>query len=163
MEIDLDKHFRDGSKARKVAEMLLTGEPYTRQELSDGARGVAVTTVNRVAEVLEENGCTVTRSTAPDGKQAVFRVVAVDQPKRIKYPSLADEARVVRAEMIGDDIVVDVVTTDKSKFRGRLASLKSQPALGKAMKVRGVHMRDDDRAVIEFEDGTALDAVQYLE
>lgn len=143
--INLDRHFRPDSKARVIAERLLSGEPQTRQELVDGL-DVSVTTVNRVAEVLSEAGASVIRQVAPDGRQAEFRVVSVGEPKHAnQYPGLQDQAKFVGAEIVGSTLIVEF-TTDKSRFRGTLKQLSRMPPLGKTAIIRSISLEDSGLA-----------------
>jgi biotin operon repressor len=82
-EIDLDSLFRRSSKARVVAERLLTGRQQTREELVDGL-ALSMTTVPRVVEALENAGVRIERTT-DRSRKAAFRVLSaggasVDDP-----------------------------------------------------------------------------------
>ncbi len=145
-DIDLDKHFRRDSKARKVAEALLTGKPMTRQELSSRAGGVAITTINRVVEVLEECGATIVRSIAEDGRQARFTFTQMGKPRsKNTYPSLQQEAQIIRAEWVGGNVMIDFIAGN-SRYRGLLATLTRTPPLGKKATVTGVQLQAEGQA-----------------
>lgn len=150
--IDLDKHFRRDSAARKVAERLLTGEPQTRQQLTEGLT-VSITTVNRVVEVLEQAGAKIVRQL--DGRQAEFRMVSVGKPKRAnEYPALNQEVRFIGAELVGDAVLASFETDSGARFRGVLKSLSKVPPLGRPATVTGVAMKDQGLAnVVVLTDG----------
>lgn len=71
--VDLDTLFRKQSKARVVAERLLTGTPMTRAQLAEGL-DLSLTTVPRVVDSLTEAGVRVERTTDRT-RQAIYRVV----------------------------------------------------------------------------------------
>lgn len=149
-EINLDKHFRPDSSARRVAEKLLSGQPYTRQELVEDTH-VSITSVNRVLEVLTTAGATFTRDIAEDGRQARFRLVSIGDPRLEKaYPTVSDEAKIVRAEIHGGDTMVDFVIGDV-RFRGALQNLSKQPPLGKLARVTGVSLDKTGAAVVALD------------
>lgn len=149
--INLDDHFRADSSARVVAERLLTGRPQTRQELVEGL-GISVTTVNRVVELLAEAGATVVRETAPDGRQAQFRVVDVRSPRNAtRFPGLGDELTITGAFRIGDSTMIDL-EGDGSRYRGELKSLMRMVPLGRIVTVRGIRAAGDGLADMEFAD-----------
>lgn len=137
MDIDLNKYFRAASKSRSVAELLLSGEPRSRQELAQEA-DVAVTNINRVIAVLEEAGATFDRSVADDGHQAVFRLKAIGAPKRKQTaPPVGSEATIVGATQNGDDVLVDFVT-EGQRWRGKLMTPSRVVPFGKKGQVRSV-------------------------
>lgn len=156
--VDLDKNFRQGSAARKVAELLLTGKAASRTELADAAtvsygrkaRPVSVTTVNRVLEVLEREGCTIRRSVGDDGRQAVFQVVHQGKRKVAReFPPIGAKAQIVRIELVGEGVMIDfgveatqVKRGGQLRFRGVLDGVKA-PSLGEAMTVRSVVLEDE--------------------
>jgi biotin operon repressor len=70
-ERKLDKVFRPGSSARKVAEMLLDGMPHSRAELAETV-GVSPTTVPRVVNALRDEGVPIEATL--DGRSAVYKV-----------------------------------------------------------------------------------------
>lgn len=71
--VNLDAIFRKSSKARIVAERLLTGKSQTRADLVEGL-DLSMTTVPRVVEALEAAGVQVERKTDRT-RQAVYRVL----------------------------------------------------------------------------------------
>lgn len=73
-EFDLNSLFRRNSKARVVAERLLSGEEMSRVELAKGLN-LSVTTVPRVVKALEDVGFRISRDTDPHTRHARFRVV----------------------------------------------------------------------------------------
>lgn len=155
--IDLDSHFRSDSKARVIAERMLTGAPQTRQQLTEGL-DVSVTTVNRVAQVLEEAGAKVIRDIADDGRQAEFRVISIGEAKKVNaYPQLQDEARFVGAELVGDSLIVEFQTS-KSRFRGTMKTLSKVPPLGRSAVVRSISLEDSGLAdvVLQTSDAKTL-------
>lgn len=74
--VQLDTLFRKNSKARTVAERLLSGKQMTRQELVEGL-SLSQTTVPRVVDQLESIGVKVARDTDPHTRHASYRVVQV--------------------------------------------------------------------------------------
>lgn len=74
--VELDSLFRRNSKARTVAERLLSGKQMTRQELVEGL-SLSQTTVPRVIDQLESVGVKVARDTDPHTRHASYRVVDV--------------------------------------------------------------------------------------
>lgn len=154
--IDLDLLFRSGSKARKVAEALLGGGAYQRQELSDEYH-VTVTTVNRVVEALEGAGAVVHRDT--DGKRAVFEVVSIGpKPTERPYPSLGASARIIAASMLGSNVQIDFVADDQ-RYRGTVLNLlKGGAPVGLLTKVTSVNLEDDQTAKVTLSlDGTTIE------
>lgn len=154
--IDLDAHFRKGSAARTVAERLLTGKQFTRQELVRDM-DVSVTTVNRVVDVLEEQGAVIERWTADDGRQTVFRLARTGRPKRqVEYPALNAPALLVRAELIGESVVIDF-QTGRSTYRGALDPGVTLPRLGESATVVGVAAQDGQPEVtLRGDDGSPV-------
>lgn len=137
MEIDLNKYFRATSKSRQVAELLLSGEPWSRQDIADEAK-VAVTNINRVIGVLEEAGAKFDRQVGDDGHKAVFRLVAIGEPTRKHLaPPVGADARIVGAQQNGDDVLVDF-ETDGVRWRGKLMTPNTTVPFGKRGTVRGV-------------------------
>ena len=150
MDIDLDKHFRADSEARKVAQKLLTGKAHTRQQLVANTN-LSVTTVNRVVEVLTEAGAVIVRDIAEDGRQARFRLTSIGDPKKAKaYPTIQDKAKIVRAEILGDDTMVDF-TIESVRYRGALQGLSRQAPLGKVAKIMGVSLDSAGAAVVALD------------
>lgn len=150
--LDLDELFRPDSAARKVAESLLTGGEISRQELSTQHK-VAVTTVNRVVAALEEAGATIKRDTK--GRHATFQVVSVGPPPvRNPYPMLGAKARLVRADVLGENVVVDFVVDD-SRYRGTLATVvKGQVPVGLSGTITSVNLESDHTATVKIETET---------
>lgn len=74
--VELDNLFRKNSKARTVAERLLSGKQMTRQELVEGL-SLSQTTVPRVIDQLESVGVKISRDTDPHTRHASYRVVDV--------------------------------------------------------------------------------------
>lgn len=137
MEIDLDKYFRATSKSRLVAELLLSGEPRSRQDLAQEA-DVAVTNINRVIAVLEEAGASFERAVGDDGHQAVFRLQRIGDPKRKHLaPPVGADARIVGASQVGDEVMVDF-ETEGTRWRGKLMTPSRVVPFGKKGKVRAV-------------------------
>jgi biotin operon repressor len=137
--INLDRYFRKDSSARKIAERFMTGEPVNRQAIAQEL-DVAVTSINRVVAALEEAG--VKFSHDVEGRQAVFKMVSIGDPKQRKpYPGVGTDAQIVGLEMIGDALIVEF-TADGARFRGRSLSVQ-QPTLGKG-EVTGVNKEDGD-------------------
>ena len=133
-----EQRFRPGSQARRVALALLTGDPYTRQQLSDAAGGVSLPSVNRVVGMLEEAGARVERTLDRGGRQTVFRITGWGSPKDNPFPRLSASARIVAAEIAEQAVMVDFTTEDGARFRGRLrGDLASRVPLGEqALVVR---------------------------
>lgn len=74
-EVDLDKIFRKGSKARVVAEMLLDGKAHSRQDLATKA-DVSATTIPRVIDLLRTKaGVRLETMVGETGRDSVYRVV----------------------------------------------------------------------------------------
>jgi hypothetical protein len=71
--VNLDAIFRKQSKARTVAERLLTGKSQTRADLVKDL-DLSMTTVPRVVEALEAAGVRIERKTDRT-RQAVYRVI----------------------------------------------------------------------------------------
>ncbi len=150
MDIDLDKHFRRDSEARKIATKLLSGKAYTRQQLVAGTR-LSVTSVNRVVEVLTEAGASFSRDIAEDGRQARFRLVSIGDPKNAKpYPTVQDRAKIVRAEILGHETMVDFMV-GAVRYRGALQGLSKQAPLGKIAKIMGVSLDNAGAAVVALD------------
>lgn len=113
--IDLDRTFRADSRARRVAERLLSGQSLTRQELASEA-GVPRSAVNRVVEQLQALGAVVERDIV--NREATFRVVgSVPAHERIRLPELDSEGQLVADELVGP---VHMVTAQvgRRRFRG---------------------------------------------
>ncbi len=145
MKIDLDKHFRPDSKAREVAEILLSGEPRLRQEIALDA-DVAVTNVNRVISVLEGAGASFIRTIADDGHQVVIRLSAIgDPPRKNVAPTVSSEARIVGASQQGDDVIIEF-ESEGVRWRGKMM----KPAGSVPFLKRGV---------VRSVEGTSLDAL----
>lgn len=146
--IELDDLFRPDSKARRVAEALLTGGELSRQDLSNEF-SVAVITINRVVGALEGKGATVRRGL--DGKQPTFQVVSIGPPPvENPYPKLGADAKIIRAEMLGNDVVVDFVV-DTARYRGTLAHLLKGPMpLGLTATVVSVNLESDSTATVKL-------------
>lgn len=70
--VNLDTMFRQ-SKAKRVAELLLSGQSYTRQELAAEA-DVSPTTIPRVVNALEETGIAIDRSKDANGRSVIYKV-----------------------------------------------------------------------------------------
>lgn len=114
-QIDLDKSFRRGSRAYQVAERLMTGQPVERQQLVSEL-GVALTTVNRVVDVLREQGATIDRTS--NGRRAIFQVVAADPNARhVRLPELDAEAQLISDVLLGDAHVV-TLRAGRDQYRG---------------------------------------------
>jgi hypothetical protein len=147
--IDLDQLFRADSKARKVAERLLTGGEVSRQDLSAEFK-VAVTTINRVVEALEGAGATVRRDL--NGRRATFQVTAIGPPRKERpYPMLGSKANIMRAEMIGTEVVVDFVS-EGFRYRGTVTHLrKGAMPLGLNATVVSVNLESDETATVTLE------------
>jgi len=160
VEIDLNKYFRATSKSRRVAELLLSGEPRSRQELSDAA-DVAVTNVNRVVAVLEEAGAKFERQVGDDGHQAIFRLVSIGEPKRFKAPQVGADAKVVGAMQVGDDIMVDF-ECEKTRWRGKLMTPASTVPFGKSGVVRAVETEGADTLMARLEVGGRVLPLGFL-
>lgn len=147
-QINLDSRFRRDSAARRVAERLLTGRPASREELV-ADDGVSVTTVNRVVEILEEEGARIIREV--NERQAVFQVVEVREPrKRLAFPELDAEGVIVKDELVGGDHVVEFSSDDK-RFRGVFeagAGAMRLPPVGTTVLVDGVLRGERDSAVV---------------
>jgi biotin operon repressor len=76
--VELDSLFRKNSKARTVAERLLSGKQMTRQELVEGL-SLSQTTVPRVIDQLESVGVKVARDTDPHTRHASYQVVEMNR------------------------------------------------------------------------------------
>lgn len=155
-EIKLDKLFRRDSAARVIAEMLLTGKPHSRQELSEKS-GSAVTQVNRVVKVLESEGVRIERTIGDDGHQAIFRVAGVGAKKvTAPTPSVRAEVVVAGVNMVGENLMVDIMT-EGARFRGQLVNLSRQVPVTKRGKVTAVEALDDNSAAVKIDiDGKPL-------
>jgi predicted ArsR family transcriptional regulator len=148
--VNLDALFRPDSSARKIADRLMTGKPQTRYELVDGL-GTSVTTVNRVIAQLEKAGAIITREIGSDGRQAVFRLVEVTNPKVGRpYLHIGDQVRVVAARISGDDMLIDT-TVDKYTYRGVLRGVVSNVNIGGYATVQAVERVDDTLSNVRFE------------
>lgn len=146
MDINLDELFREDSAARRVAERLLTGRPMTRQELAE-PDGIAVSSVNRVVERLEEAGAVILRDV--DNRQAVFQVVEIRSPRRRNQaPQLDEEGKIISDQLVGDDRVIEV-RVEKKRYRGINHGLANPPSVGTEIIVEGV-ARDGDETTVTF-------------
>ncbi len=116
----LDRRFKPGSGARLVAEALLAGGPQNRHELHLRF-GVPQPTVNRVVDMLTEEGCHFHRSM--DGRQSVFTLTSIGTPPHpAPYPALKATAQMVGANMVDSSYVLDFVI-GKFRYRGTLKHL----------------------------------------
>jgi hypothetical protein len=130
----------------------MTGVPLTRNELAAGTlkeRGVrkpqpvSVTTVNRVVQVLEQEGCVISRDR--EGREVVFQLRHVGTPKRaVSFPNLAEQATFTRIELVGSQFVVDFAV-GKRHFRGISDNLTAPP-IGKAATVKAIELHDNNTA-----------------
>lgn len=146
-EVDLSR-FRQGSEARRVAERLLTGRRMTRGQLANGS---ALATVNRVIQILEEQGVKVSRDV--DGREATFQVVAFEDPKgKVRIPSLDEEVTLVRDELLAGEHAIDFVTSTGARFRGVYPGMSSVPPVGTKAVVTGV-ARDGQEASVVLDTG----------
>ena len=154
-QINLDRYFRKDSKSRAVAEMLLSGEPKTRQAIAAEA-DVAVTNINRVLAVLETAGATFDRSIADDGHNAVFKLKSIGDPRRtITAPMVGQQAKIVGAQELGEHVLVDFETSGM-RWRGRMMSLERAVPFFKTGHVRAVEGIDDALMVKLDVEGTEL-------
>lgn len=154
MALNLDNYFRSDSAARRVAERLLTGVPATRSELAAGV--VSLTTVNRVVDVLERQGCKVLRDKDGDGRRTVFQFVHIDKsegPQR--YPELFQRVKIIAGWLMGDSILLDF-TAEEMKFRGIIRHSESSLPLGKSGVVTSVRRAESEPqnaiVALEFDD-----------
>lgn len=145
---DLDKYFRQDSKARVVAERLLEGKPLTRQELVKDL-DLAVTSTNRVVDMLIAAGCIIEREVAPDGRQTVFHFTGFGMPSSAKIPpQVGQKVTIVGGFMAGAAPMVDF-KAGKSLYRGQMANLQRQVPLGLPGTVRVV--REVQEGVVDVE------------
>lgn len=113
-QIDLDRTFRPDSKARQVAERLLTGRAYARQDLADEV-GVPRSAVNKVVDQLQDLGAVIRRDIA--SRQATFQLVGAADPQRRVLPQLDEVGRLVADELMGQDHVVRF-SVGRQRFHG---------------------------------------------
>lgn len=122
----LDVLFRKESKARVVAERLLTGKPQSRAELVKGL-DLSLTTVPRVVEALTSAGIGVERFTTRS-RQAVYRVVGsplntANDDVVARYVHAAGEpvrVKVTKVEVIDGAVWVEWTRERAGSYRGRL-------------------------------------------
>ena len=121
---NLDLMFRKGSKARTVAERLLTGQWLTNTELVEGL-DLSRTTIPRVVKMLTDAGVPVERETNR-AREAVYRV-AVERLRDADTTDVAAdyygpglEAVIVSVDALaGDEVWVTWRAADLI-FRGRI-------------------------------------------
>lgn len=131
--VDLDTLFRKQSKARVVAERLLTGKPQTRAQLAEGL-DLSLTTVPRVVDALTEAGVRIERTTDRT-RQAVFHVLGspadtVRDPEHGQVIATFAHtggidlvSRITKAEVVEDRVWVEYVSTrTHKKFRAAVVS-----------------------------------------
>ncbi len=130
MSVDLDTLFRKQSKARTVAERLLSGKPQSRQELVAGLE-LSMTTVPRVVEALESAGVVVERTTDRT-RQAVYRVVGtpvssvVDDTAGSVHTRFVHSAgepipvKIIKVEAVGEFLCIEWDWVGKGTYSGRL-------------------------------------------
>lgn len=99
----LDKVFRKGSDARKVAEIMLDGKPHSRTEIADKAK-TSPTQIPRVRRMIEEAGIPIVASVGADGRSTVYQrggtTAAVDATGQIVSVSFAVPAQEVDVETL---------------------------------------------------------------
>ena len=130
--------FQRGSKARTVAERLLTGAAHEKVELAEQV-GVNPETVNRVIDMLRREGARIERT--EHGRRAIFRVIGWGPHP---FPSVRDLARITGAEVRGDDLAVSF-TTEAGPFRGVLVGEPDGAfPFGRSALVEGVRVPAPD-------------------
>lgn len=71
----LNRAFRPGSSAQRVAALLLDGDPHSRDSLASEI-GVSPSTVPRVVNKLRSEGIPVDATVGKDGRSSVFQVTS---------------------------------------------------------------------------------------
>ena len=130
--VDLDALFRKQSKARVVAERLLTGTPMSRAQLAEGL-DLSLTTVPRVVDSLTEAGVRIERTTDRT-RQAIYRVIGSPADNAADYehgPVIARfshasggelRATISKVEIVDGHVWVDYTASRNGmKFRARVA------------------------------------------
>ena len=137
--IDLDEHFRRGSRAHRMAERLMSGKAMTRQQLAGSP--ASVTTVNRVVQVLQQQGAIIRRDVVD--RQARYQLVGIGEPKaRLQPPNLDDPVTVVMAELVGQERMIEIENAAGVRWRGRL-STQQQPQVGARGQVESLTKTGD--------------------
>lgn len=116
---DVDVMFRPGSKAHAIAMRLVSGEPQPRHELAQEVE-VSGTSINRVVDLLQEEGAVIERRTTGDGRRAVFQLKGWgDTAPSMRHPQVGEAAELHSAAVLGDRVQVEVVT-QSGRWRGLL-------------------------------------------
>lgn len=126
----LDGLFRKESKARIVAERLMSGKPQSRADLVRGL-DLSLTTVPRVVDALQSVGVSVERRT-DRSRQAVYRVVGTPVAEVhdetvgevvARYAHVAGEpvrVRITKVEVVDGQVWVEWEWQLAGSYRGRL-------------------------------------------
>lgn len=159
--VDLDTLFRKQSKARVVAERLLTGKPQTRAQLAEGL-DLSLTTVPRVVDALTEAGVRIERTTDRT-RQAVFHVIGsaaetVRDPEHGQVIATFSHtggvdlvSRITKAEVLGGRVWIEYVSTrNDRKFRAAVVSADG------TLNIPTSLLSGDAKlvSIVVFEDGT---------
>lgn len=169
-QVDLDSLFRKQSKARVVAERLLTGTPQTRAQLAEGL-DLSLTTVPRVVDALTAAGLRIDRTTDRT-RQAVYKVVGTpaDTAVDVKHGSVVArfmhsgpgdglKARITKVEIVDSRVWVEYAASRNGlKFRAVVAdsgdgslSLPSSLLSGEAQLI-SIAVFDDGELGFRFGD-----------
>lgn len=114
----LDALFKRGSKARQVAQLLLSGEARTRKELAERA-DVSATTIPRVINALESVGVEIETKT-DKSREVTYHVAGMTGPS-VTWTHLRGQAGAMPDDLVayytavqGDPIDAEVLDSEKT-------------------------------------------------